>query len=360
VPTITITFDENGKPVFEESVPTPPASDVVTNEAIAIFDGVDGEAVKDSGTLISDLATAAQGLLADSAVQPDDNANTLGSGVATDGYVLTADGSGTTAWEATGVSASTVTGPASATDEHIAVFDGITGKVVKDGTVAVTDLATSAQGTLANSALQPGEAIEEVEAVSGGAGFVNVSGAVTLDLSTGRVFQNTATGNITGPTFMNVPAAAGNSPSWKWVLKIDAIGGYTLTSTPTVTFVDGSSFADADMSANAVNTFVFWVDGAVTYGALVTNGSLALDPYVIPFPAAGTALIVVARAETIDLSNALNVEADGTTGTGTLSYAKDGVAISPIVSTAFVAGEVLTVTLSGSTTATAGSIPRYV
>jgi len=44
-------------------------------------------------------ATFAQGLLADSAVQPGDNANILGSGSATDGYVLTADGSGNTVWE---------------------------------------------------------------------------------------------------------------------------------------------------------------------------------------------------------------------------------------------------------------------
>lgn len=46
------------------------------------------------------FATAAQGSLADSAVQPGDDANTLGSGAATDGYVLTADGAGGAAWEA--------------------------------------------------------------------------------------------------------------------------------------------------------------------------------------------------------------------------------------------------------------------
>lgn len=47
----------------------------------------------------SDFATAAQGVLADTAVQPDDDANTLGSGTATDGQVLTADGAGNAAWE---------------------------------------------------------------------------------------------------------------------------------------------------------------------------------------------------------------------------------------------------------------------
>lgn len=47
----------------------------------------------------TDYATAAQGGLADTAVQPGDDANTLGSGAATDGYVLTADGVGGAAWE---------------------------------------------------------------------------------------------------------------------------------------------------------------------------------------------------------------------------------------------------------------------
>lgn len=45
------------------------------------------------------FATAAQGGTADTAVQPGDDANTLGSGAATDGYVLTADGAGNAAWE---------------------------------------------------------------------------------------------------------------------------------------------------------------------------------------------------------------------------------------------------------------------
>lgn len=47
----------------------------------------------------SAFATAAQGTTADSAVQPGDNANVLGSGAATDGQVLTSDGAGGAAWE---------------------------------------------------------------------------------------------------------------------------------------------------------------------------------------------------------------------------------------------------------------------
>jgi hypothetical protein len=45
-----------------------------------------------------DFATAAQGALADSAVQPGDNANTLGSTGAADGTFLRANGAGAAAW----------------------------------------------------------------------------------------------------------------------------------------------------------------------------------------------------------------------------------------------------------------------
>ena len=53
-----------------------------------------------AATASTDYATAAQGALAGTAVQPADDAADLGSGAATDGYVLTADGAGGAAWEA--------------------------------------------------------------------------------------------------------------------------------------------------------------------------------------------------------------------------------------------------------------------
>lgn len=56
-----------------------------------------------AATASTDYATAAQGALAGSAVQPSDDAASLGSGTATDGYVLTADGAGGSAWEAAAV-----------------------------------------------------------------------------------------------------------------------------------------------------------------------------------------------------------------------------------------------------------------
>ena len=58
----------------------------------------------------ANFATAAQGTLADSAVQPNDDADTLGSGTATDGQVLTADGAGVAAWESVSIAIGDVTG----------------------------------------------------------------------------------------------------------------------------------------------------------------------------------------------------------------------------------------------------------
>ncbi len=53
-------------------------------------------------------------------------------------------------WDGTG----DVHWPASSVDDRIATFDGTTGKIIQDGGVKVSDLATAAQGALADSALQ--------------------------------------------------------------------------------------------------------------------------------------------------------------------------------------------------------------
>jgi len=59
----------------------------------------------------------------------------IDSGTSTDGQVLTSDGAGGAAWETPtgGSGGGDVTGPSSATDGHLAVFDGTSGKIIKDG-----------------------------------------------------------------------------------------------------------------------------------------------------------------------------------------------------------------------------------
>jgi hypothetical protein len=188
------------------------------------------------------------------------------------------------------------------------------------------------------------------EAIAGGAGFVNASGAVALDLDLGRAFQSTMTGNITSLAFSNVPTVTATQAAWTWVLRIDGTGGYTLAGTPTVTFVDGRSFSDADLAANAENIFTFWRVGAITYGSLLTNGTLAFDPYKVCFLANGTVTLLT-ETEQIDVATAT------TFGTGTIAYTKNGGAI--VALTTFAAGDRLGITCTGISGSITVRVPRF-
>lgn len=85
-----------------------------------------------------DYATATQGALADTALQAGDNVSVLNNDA---GYL-------------TSVTGGDVDGPASSVDNRIATFDGTTGKLIQDSGSVVGDFATSAQGTLADTAIQ--------------------------------------------------------------------------------------------------------------------------------------------------------------------------------------------------------------
>lgn len=120
------------------------------------------------------FATAAQGTLADSAVQPGDLATVATTGAlddlvdvvitsATTDQVLTYNG---TNWvnATAGAGVGDVVGPATATDSAVVLFDGTTGKLIKDGGVLGTaafddtgDFATSAQGANADTAFGWGD-----------------------------------------------------------------------------------------------------------------------------------------------------------------------------------------------------------
>lgn len=189
------------------------------------------------------------------------------------------------------------------------------------------------------------------EVVSGGAGFTNASGVVALDLSTGRVFQSTLTGSITSLSFTNIPSQTEYSASWSWVLRVDATGGYTVTGTPTVEWADGSAWDDLNLEANAENILTFWRVGATTYGAFVTTGELALDPYKVCF-LADAEVVIMAEDEDIDVAN------DSQNGDGTITYEKNGTPIT--ARTAFVEGDRLSVICSGMTGTTTVRIPRFI
>lgn len=173
--------------------------------------------------------------------------------------------------------------------------------------------------------------------VAGGAGFVDVSGAVELDLNEGDTFLRRQTGNITGLTTVNIPTGTAQSKEWYLVLLIDATGGYSASGFTGVTWMNGSSAADLNLTADAVNIVYFRRFGEITYTQVVFNTATELPEIAFDFSAGdGTQEMVIRTPCTIDVENAT------VAGAGTIVYEKDTTTIT--VATAFTTGDVLKVT----------------
>jgi hypothetical protein len=188
-----------------------------------------------------------------------------------------------------------------------------------------------------------------LEAVAGGAGFADVSGAVSLDLNLARTFLHTMTGNITSVSFANIPSDVTTAASWTWGLKINATGGYTLAGLPTVTWLDGSDWSDLNLSANALNIVAFSRYGSTTYAWLISNDVLALDPYKVHFPTNGSHTILT-EGETLDLAGATKH------GDGVITYQRNGVSASGL--TACEVGDRFGITCESATAPTSVRVPR--
>ena len=92
-----------------------------------------------------------------------------------------------------------IVGPASAVDSNFAAFDTTTGKLIKDSGSTTSTFATAAQGTLADSATQPGD---NVSTLTNDAGYTTNVGdlvgpasstdnaIVRYDSTTGKLVQN--------------------------------------------------------------------------------------------------------------------------------------------------------------------------
>jgi hypothetical protein len=244
-----------------------PAS--AANNGVALFNGTTGKLLKDGGTLaavalsgdyddLSDkptLGTAAAlnvGTSALNVVQLDATAKLP----AVDGSLLTnlpvAPGTGD------------VVGPASATNNAFAQYDGTTGKLIKSGPVA---------GTAANNLVQ----------LDGAAKLPAVDGSQLTNLATATgvgdvVGPASATNNAvpqydgtTGKLLKNGPSigtAANNLVQLDGSAKLPAVDGSQLTNLATATGV-GDVVGPASATANALAQF----DG--TTGKLLKNGPAA-------------------------------------------------------------------------------------
>jgi hypothetical protein len=95
-----------------------------------------------------------------------------------------------------GLGAGDVIGPAGAVDSHIAVFDTNTGKLLKGGGVAVSGLATSAQGALAATALQPGTLGTEINNLAAKTAPVDTDLVGLVDSAASNVLKKFSWANL--------------------------------------------------------------------------------------------------------------------------------------------------------------------
>jgi hypothetical protein len=110
---------------------TGPASAVDSD--IAVFNGVTGKLIKDGGKKVADLAPIASPTFTGIPAAPTATAGTSNTQIATTGFVAGAvSGFGS------------VVGPASSVNSDIALFNGVTGKLIKDSGVLLSSLATLA------------------------------------------------------------------------------------------------------------------------------------------------------------------------------------------------------------------------
>ena len=114
---------------IEQSVQGPSGGSVDDN--VVVFDGTSGYRVKDSGVSIDDLAPLESPAFTGTPTAPTALPGTSTTQIATTEFVDNATGA-------------SVIGPASSTDDAIALFNGPTGKLIQDSGVLLSSLATTA------------------------------------------------------------------------------------------------------------------------------------------------------------------------------------------------------------------------
>lgn len=135
-----------------------------------------------------------------------------------------------------------VTGPASAITNRIAVFDGNTGKVIKDGGLSIADLYldTVITGTI-------------------------MSGTVTLNCNGGRVRNFTVAMTANATLAASNLAAAGRVTEFECLITQDATGGRTLTLPASFKPLGGSDTAIASLAGAGTVLSAKTFDGGTSW-----------------------------------------------------------------------------------------------
>lgn len=218
--------------------------------------------------------------------------------IGTAGQVLTVVG-GAPAWDdLPAAGAGDVVGPASAANNGVALFDGTTGKLIKDGGVlgtaaftASTDYATAAQGALADSATQPGD----LATVATTGAYSDLSGLPTLGTAaaTDATDYATAAQGALADTALQ-PADIGVTVQGydAETAKLDVAQSWTAAQN----FGKGTSAASLAVAASAIdlalgNGFTKTISGATTFTLSNVPASPALVIWLLELTNGGSATV---------------------------------------------------------------------
>ena len=191
-----------------------------------------------------------------------------------------------------------VVGPASSANNGVALFDGITGKLIKDGGVLGSaafddsgDFATAAQGALADSATQPGD----LATVATTGAYSDLSGLPTLGTAaaTAATDYATAAQGALADTALQ-PAAIGVTVQGydADTAKLDVAQAWTAAQN----FGKGTSAASLAVAASAIdlalgNGFTKTISGTTTFTLSNVPASPALVIWLLELTNGGSAAV---------------------------------------------------------------------
>ena len=327
---------------------TGPASS--TANGISRFDATSGKLLKDSSVTISDAAAVA-GVKSLSMTDSTTNTLTVQPAAATTTYALTmppavgssgtylkaTDGAGTLAWATAG----DVTGPAGATANGITRYSSVSGKIVKDSSVTISDAAAVAgvkslsmtDATTNTLTVQPASATTSYTVTMPAA--VGASGTYLKATDGAGTLSWATAGDVTGPASSTANAVTRyNATSGKLVkdssvtisdaAAVAGVKSLSMTDATTNTLTVQPAAATTSYSltmpaaVGATGTFLKATDGAGTlaWANAVTNSGVSTDKAIARFSGTGGQVVQnssVTISDAADIAGAKTLALSGAT-----------------------------------------------